>query len=73
MEQQKKVDATVYEYDEVYDSLKEAERLAAIAREEEAKIRQVQPPFFYSHRIFFLTDFYFIFLAEIYRQSVAGC
>jgi coiled-coil domain-containing protein 55 len=47
MEQQKKVDATVYEYDEVYDSLKEAERLAAIAREEEAKIRQVQPHFPY--------------------------
>jgi hypothetical protein len=46
MEQQKKVDATVYEYDEVYDSLKEAERLAVIAREEEAKIRQVQPHFF---------------------------
>lgn len=42
MEQQKKVDATVYEYDEVYDSLKAAERQAVAAKEEEAKIRQVQ-------------------------------
>jgi len=41
MEEQKKVDATVYQYDEVYDRLKEADRLAQLAKEEEAKIRQV--------------------------------
>jgi coiled-coil domain-containing protein 55 len=41
MEEQKKVDATVYQYDEVYDRLKEADRQAELAREEEAKIRQV--------------------------------
>lgn len=41
MEEQKKVDATVYQYDEVYDQLKEADRQAEVAREEEAKIRQV--------------------------------
>ncbi|CAG8606565.1 14950_t:CDS:2 [Acaulospora colombiana] len=40
MEEQQKVDSTVYQYDEVYDRLKEAERLAEVAREEEAKIRQ---------------------------------
>lgn len=34
------MDATVYQYDEVYDRLKEADRLAEIAKEEEAKIRQ---------------------------------
>jgi hypothetical protein len=46
MEEQKRVDATVYQYDEVYDRLKEADRQAEIAREEEAKIRQVHchPP-----------------------------
>jgi len=41
MEEQKKVDATVYQYDEVYDRLKEADRQAELVREEEAKIRQV--------------------------------
>ncbi|PVF97781.1 hypothetical protein CPB86DRAFT_734107 [Serendipita vermifera] len=40
MEEQQKVDSTVYQYDEVYDRLKEAERLAEVAKEEEAKIRQ---------------------------------
>ncbi|CAG7846750.1 SubName: Full=Uncharacterized protein {ECO:0000313/EMBL:CCA72802.1} [Serendipita indica DSM 11827] len=40
MEQQKKVDATVYLYDEVYDNLKEAERINQAAKEEEAKTRQ---------------------------------
>lgn len=47
MEAQRKVDATVYQYDEVYDRLKEADRLAEIAREEEAKIRQVRYHFLY--------------------------
>lgn len=42
MEEQKRVDATVYEYDSIYDSLKEAERRAEEKKEEEAKIRQVR-------------------------------
>ncbi|KAG8776728.1 hypothetical protein FRC20_010700 [Serendipita sp. 405] len=40
MDRQKRVDATVYQYDEVYDGLKEAERLEEIKKEEEARIRQ---------------------------------
>lgn len=44
IEDQKKIDATVYQYDEVWDYLKEAERQAEQAKEEEALTRQVHRP-----------------------------
>ncbi|KAG8829950.1 hypothetical protein FRC17_005744 [Serendipita sp. 399] len=40
MERQKKVDPTVYLYDEVHDGLKEAARLEELKKEDEAQIRQ---------------------------------
>jgi hypothetical protein len=68
MEAQKKVDATVYQYDEVYDRLKEAEKQAEKVKEEEAKIRQVYYPLFTTY----LVSLLMILLAKIYRQFAAG-
>jgi hypothetical protein len=67
MEEQQKVDATVYQYDEVYDRLKEAERLAEVAKEEEAKIRQVLSFRYASIPLFLMNS-----LAQIYRQFTAS-
>ena len=69
MEAQKRVDATVYQYDEVYDRLKEADRLAEIAREEEAKIRQVHCRLLCLFQGLLMTTFY---PAQIYWQSVTS-
>lgn len=43
LEEQKKIDPHAFEYDEVWDQMKEAEHQAQFAREEEAKIRKVKP------------------------------
>lgn len=42
LEEQKKIDPHAFEYDEVWDQMKDAERQAQFAREEEAKIRKVR-------------------------------
>jgi coiled-coil domain-containing protein 55 len=41
LEEQKKIDPHAFEYDEVWDQMKDAERQAQFKREEEAKIRKV--------------------------------
>lgn len=43
IEKEKAVDATVYEYDEVWDRMKDAEKQAKEVREEETKERKVRP------------------------------
>jgi len=45
LEEQKKIDPQMYKYDEVYDRMKDGERQAQLAREEEAKIRKVRSCF----------------------------
>jgi len=42
LEEQKKIDPHAFEYDEVWDRMKDAERQAQVAKEEEAKIRKVR-------------------------------
>ena len=42
LEEQKKVDPHAFEYDEVWDRMKDAERQAQLAMEEEAKVRKVR-------------------------------
>jgi coiled-coil domain-containing protein 55 len=41
LEEQRKTDPHAFEYDEVWDRMKDAERQAQLAKEEEAKIRKV--------------------------------
>lgn len=42
LEEQEKIDPHAFEYDEVWDRMKDAERQAQFAKEEEAKIRKVR-------------------------------
>lgn len=42
MEEEKQVDATVYEYDEVWDKMQEAKLKAKVAKEQESKERKVR-------------------------------
>ena len=42
LEEQKKVDPHAFEYDEVWDRMKDAERQAQLEKEEEGKLRKVR-------------------------------
>jgi coiled-coil domain-containing protein 55 len=41
MEAERKVDATVYEYDEVYDKMQEAKEIQKVVKEQESRERKV--------------------------------
>ena len=70
LEEQKKIDPHAFEYDEVWDQMKDAERQAELAREEEAKIRKVR-----SCCSCFLCNRHdaYVHVAQVHKQPLTSC
>ena len=69
VEAEKRIDATVYEYDEVWDKMQEARAQEKVKKVEDAKTKKVREQLFVRATL----NFFSISLAKIHRFVVASC